>query len=29
MAEINDLKDIKALAKSMGMEDRDIKKELG
>jgi len=29
MAEINDLKDIKALAKSMGMEDKDIKKELG
>jgi len=29
LAELNDVKDIKAMAKSMGMPDNEIKKELG
>ena len=29
LAELNDVKDIKAMAKSMGMPDSEIKKELG
>ena len=29
LAEFNDVKELKALAKSMGMPDNEIKKELG
>jgi hypothetical protein len=29
LAEINDLKEVKELARSMGMADSEIKKELG
>jgi hypothetical protein len=29
LAELNDVKELKALAKTMGMPDSEIKKELG